>query len=100
MRSLFLPTNPTPSPPPAAASFLSTLARDLRLSVVVSAVAAVMIVLTNGHPELLYEQLVYSLCIGVPGFTLVDLARLRWWPVPGRRPRRWPTLPASTLAPP
>lgn len=79
-------------PLPSAGSFLPTLVRDVRLSALVSVLAAVMIVLLIAKPETLPEQLVYSLCIGVPGFFVVDLARLRFWPALDGHPRRWLTL--------
>ncbi|MFN3790185.1 sensor histidine kinase [Massilia sp.] len=85
-------THTTPAPALAEPSILPTLARDIRLSALVSALAAVLIVLLIAKPETLFEQLVYSLCIGVPGFAVVDLARLRFWPVLDGHPGRWLAL--------
>jgi len=62
------------------------LLRDLGLAAIVSALAALVIVLTVARPETLFAQLVYSLCIGVGGFAVVDAVRLRW------RGLRWPAL--------
>ncbi|SFC93222.1 Histidine kinase [Massilia yuzhufengensis] len=74
------------------------LLRDLGMAVVVSALAAVVIVLTVGRPETLHEQLVYSLCIGVPGYALVDLVRLRFWPELRGRPGPWLAMSGVMLA--
>lgn len=85
-------THPPMSPPAPAASILPAVARDLRLAALASVLAAVMIVLLIAKPETLPEQLVYSLCIGVPGFAVVDAVRLRFWPVLDGHPRRWLAL--------
>jgi hypothetical protein len=86
-------SHPAMSPPaPAAPSLLPALGRDLRLAALMSVLAAVMIVLLVARPDTLPEQLVYSLCIGVPGFALVDAVRLRFWPVLDGHPRRWLAL--------
>jgi len=80
------------SPPCPALPFWPTLVRDLRLAGLVSVLAAVMIALLVAKPGSLPEQLLYSLCIGVPGFAIVDLVRLRFWPVLDGHPRRWLAL--------
>ncbi len=74
-----------------AAPLAARLLPDLGLSAVVSAVAALVIVLTVARPETLYEQLVYSLCIGMSGFAVVDTVRLRWTMAMAAR-LRWPAL--------
>lgn len=79
-----------PAAPPGP--LVSTVLRDLRLAALASVLAAVMIVLLVAKPETLPEQLVYSLCIGVPGFAVVDLLRLRFWPVLEGHPKRWLAL--------
>ena len=79
--------SPNPDAPAA-----SRLLRDLALAAVVSAVAALVIVLTIGQPETLYDQLVYSLCIGMGGFAVVDMVRLRWYAAPAPSRLRWPAL--------
>jgi hypothetical protein len=91
-------TTAIPPAPLEAQRFLPTLWRDVRLAALVSALAAVMIVLTVAKPDTLFEQLVYSLCIGVPGFTLVDLARLRFLQVLEGHPGRWLALVGVMLA--
>ncbi|WP_020656287.1 sensor histidine kinase [Massilia niastensis] len=73
----------------AARPRLLRLLGDAPLAVAGSALAAVVITLVVGRPELLYEQLVYSLSIGMLAFLIVDGARLLWWPEPGWRPRQW-----------
>ncbi|MCD2519054.1 histidine kinase [Massilia sp. G4R7] len=73
------------------------LLRDLGLAALVSAVAAVVIVLTVAKPETLFAQLVYSLCIGLGGFAVVDTVRLRWAAsLPANR-LRWAALLALTV---
>lgn len=62
---------------PAPASFAARLLGDLPAAAGISALAALIIALTVGDPISLYEQLVYSLCIGLCGFVLVDLVRLQ-----------------------
>lgn len=64
-----------------------------RLALVMSAVLALVITLVVGHPEMLYEQLVYSGFIAVGGDAAVDAARLFIWTDPGAQPRQW-LLPA------
>lgn len=75
-----------------AAPIASRVLRDLGPAAAVSALAALVIVLTVGLPETLYEQLVYSLCIGVSGFAVVDAVRLRWYAAPTATRLRWPAL--------
>ena len=78
--------------PAPAAPIAPRLVRDLVPAAFVSAVAALVIVLTVGRPDTLYEQLVYSLCIGVSGFAAVDAVRLRWYASPSPARMRWPAL--------
>jgi len=68
---------------------LARMLPDLGVAAVISIAAAVCITLVVGQPETLYEQLVYSSFIGVGAFVIVDLARLRIWPGPSRRPGQW-----------
>lgn len=75
-----------------AAPIATRVLRDLGPAAAVSALAALVIVLTVGLPETLYEQLVYSLCIGVSGFAVVDAVRLRWYAAPTATRLRWPAL--------
>jgi signal transduction histidine kinase len=74
------------------------LLHDLPLAAVVSLLAAVVLTLGAGRPELLYEQLVYSMCIGMIGFTIVDLARLRFGLDASGQPWRWFALAGVMLA--
>ncbi len=75
-----------------AAPIAARVLRDLGPAAAVSALAALVIVLTVGLPETLYEQLVYSLCIGVSGFAVVDAVRLRWYAASTATRLRWPAL--------
>ncbi|QOY92703.1 histidine kinase [Massilia sp. UMI-21] len=84
-----------PEAPPGR--IVATMLRDLRLAALASVLAAVLIVLLVSRPETLPEQLVYSLCIGVPGFAVVDLVRLRFWPVLDGHPGRWLALAGVML---
>ncbi|WP_210283918.1 sensor histidine kinase [Massilia sp. Se16.2.3] len=72
-----------------APSFLRRFLADLRVGLVVSLVAGVMITLANGQPQMLHGQLVYSVCIGLIAFSIVDLARLLVWPASERRAHQW-----------
>ena len=93
-----LPADHPPSTP--AAPIARRVLRDLGPAATVSALAALVIVLTVGLPETLYEQLVYSLCIGVSGFAVVDAVRLRWHASSARLEQRlrWPALVGVMLA--
>src|SRR5690349_1301238 len=88
------PAIPTARSIPEQGSFVQRLLRDLRFAAVVGAVAALMITLVVGHPETLYEQLLYSCFISVSGFAIVDTARLLLWPGPDRSKRQWAALTA------
>ena len=81
-------TSTTFADPPVPASFAARLLRDLPAAAGISALAALIIALTVGDPISLSEQLVYSLCIGLCGFVLVDLVRLQ----PCRHRLRWAAL--------
>jgi sensor histidine kinase YesM len=76
----------TLSPPLCAPSGrrLKRFADDLGMSVVLSAWAAVFIILVDRRPNDLYEQLVYSICIGVVAVTIIDGVRLRFLDDPVR----------------
>jgi hypothetical protein len=63
---------------------LRRFADDLGMSVVLSAWAAVLIILVDRRPNDLYEQLVYSICIGVVAVTIIDGVRLRFLDDPVR----------------
>lgn len=75
---------PTPSTP-----VMRRLLSDLRVALPVSLLAGLLITLATGAPESLYEQLVYSVWIGLIAFCMVDLARLLVWPQPQRRAPQW-----------
>ena len=75
--------------PAGSRSLLARMLPDMGIALAISIAAAVCITLVVGQPETLYEQLVYSGFIGVGAFFIVDLARLRLWPGPTRRPGQW-----------
>ncbi|WP_198117151.1 sensor histidine kinase [Massilia rhizosphaerae] len=77
-------------PPPTAAGRpkLRRLADDAGLTVIVCALAAVLITLVNGKTWELYDQMVYSICIGLIGLAVLDGLRLTVLDDPARR-RRW-----------
>ncbi|MCC2957440.1 sensor histidine kinase [Massilia sp. IC2-477] len=81
-------------PPPAEPRFALRLLRDLRFAALVGGGAALIITLVVGHPETLYEQLLYSCFISVTGFAIVDSARLLLWPGPARTRAQWAALVA------
>ena len=83
---------------PAARPLLRQLAADLRIALPVSLLAGVLVTLATGSPEQLYQQLLYSLCIGMISFAMVDLARLLLWPDPARRAHQWLAFLSLMLA--
>ncbi|MGH8853397.1 MAG: sensor histidine kinase [Telluria sp.] len=89
MSSSTTPASPPAIAAPALPSFAARLLRDLRLSLAMSALAALVITLVAGRPEILYAQLVYSSIIALLGFTIVDAARLLVWNDPAARPGQW-----------
>lgn len=89
MPTTFFPAEAAPAPAPATPPVLRRLLADLRIAVPVSLLAGLVITLATGYPESLYEQLVYSLWIGLIAFCIVDLARLLVWPGPQRRAHQW-----------
>lgn len=84
--------------PPPATLLLPRLLADLRIALPVSLLAGLLIALATGSPEQLYDQLVYSTCIGMIGFFMVDLARLLLWPNPARRVHQWLAFFGMVLA--
>jgi hypothetical protein len=92
-------TDAVPLPParPRLARFLE----DLRLAMIMCVVAAIVITLVVGKPETLYEQIVFSLCIGTLAFGIVDGARLLFWDRPLITLRQWlPFVGVMLLAAP
>ena len=89
MPTTLFPAEAAPAPSPAAPPVLRRLLADLRIALPVSLLAGLVITLATGYPESLYEQLVYSLWIGLIAFSMVDLARLLVWPGPQRRAHQW-----------
>jgi signal transduction histidine kinase len=67
---------------------LRRLADDLGLTIIVCAVAAVLITLVNGKTWELYDQMVYSIAVGVIALVVLDGLRLTVLDDPVRR-RRW-----------
>lgn len=89
MPTTLFPAEAAPAPAPAAPPVLRRLLADLRIALPVSLLAGLVITLATGYPESLYEQLVYSVWIGLIAFCMVDLARLLVWPGPQRRAHQW-----------
>jgi signal transduction histidine kinase len=56
---------------------LRQFAGDVRLTIIGSSLAAVVICLVEGTPQRLYQQMVYANCIGLIAVTILDSARLR-----------------------
>jgi hypothetical protein len=83
-----------PSPGPCRPT-LRRLADDAGLTVVVCAWAAVLITLVNGKTNELFDQMVYSICIGVIALAILDGVRLTVLDDPARR-RRW-LIPSLVL---
>jgi signal transduction histidine kinase len=75
---------------PVKAPKLRRFLRDLGLAAVYSALTGVLITLVEGKPQILYSQLVYSLCIGIIALVIVDGARLVFWDDPAKRRHMWP----------
>jgi signal transduction histidine kinase len=67
---------------------LRRLADDAGLTIVVCVWAAVLITLVNGKTYELYDQMVYSICIGLIALAILDGVRLTVLDDPARR-RRW-----------
>ena len=67
---------------------------DLRVALVIGAIAALVITLVVGRPESLFEQLVFSISIAVIGFAMVDGPRIWFLDHPQRKPLTWPALTA------
>ena len=76
-------------PPFGMPALARRLLADMLVALPVSLLAGVLITLATGYPESLYEQLLYSLAIGMIAFFLVDLGRLLVWPGPQRRLLQW-----------
>ncbi|MDN4058976.1 histidine kinase [Massilia sp. YIM B02769] len=87
MSTILLPAAGAPAP--STPSVPRRLLADLRVALPVSLLAGLLITLATGYPESLYEQLVYSVWIGLIAFAMVDLARLLVWPQPQRPAHQW-----------
>jgi len=74
---------------------LRRFADDLGLTIIVCAWFAVLITLVNGKTYQLYDQMVYSIAIGVIALAILDGVRLTVLDDPARR-RRW-LLPFAVL---
>jgi hypothetical protein len=67
---------------------LRRLADDAGLTIIVSVFAAILITLVNGRTWELYDQMVYSICVGLVALGILDGVRLTVLDDPARR-RRW-----------
>ncbi|MBZ2209517.1 sensor histidine kinase [Massilia soli] len=65
---------------------------ELRIALVIGAMAALVITLVVGRPESLFEQLVFSISIAVIGFSMVNGPRIWLLDHPRRKPLSWPAL--------
>lgn len=79
---------PTCMPDTSAWPRLRRFADDLGWTVIVSTWAGVVLTLAAGRPQELYEQVVYSLCVGLVALLILDGVRLFVLGDPARR-RRW-----------
>jgi signal transduction histidine kinase len=79
----FFPATPGPHRP-----LLRRVADDVGLTVIVCILIAVLITLVNGRTFELYDQMVYSICVGLVGLVALDGMRFTLLDDPARR-RRW-----------
>lgn len=77
------------SPPPGTCRpTLRRIADDAGLTIIVCVLIAVLITLVNGRTFELYDQMVYSVCVGLVGLVVLDGMRFTLLDDPVRR-RRW-----------
>ena len=77
-----------PSAPRPYRPLLRRIADDAGLTAIVCVVIAVLITLITGRTWELYDQIVYSLCVGLVGLVVLDAMRFTLLDDPARR-RRW-----------
>ena len=77
-----------PATPGTHRSLLRRIADDVGLTVIVCVLIAVLITLVNGRTWELYDQMVYSICVGLVGLVVLDGLRFTLLDDPARR-RRW-----------
>ncbi|MFK3740782.1 sensor histidine kinase [Massilia sp. TN1-12] len=78
---------PACAPGTSAWPRLRRFADDLGWTVIVSTWAGVVLTLAAGRPQELYEQVVYSLCVGLVALLILDGMRLLVLGDPAQRPR-------------
>jgi signal transduction histidine kinase len=83
-----------PAPGPGR-PLLRRLADDVGLTIIVCVLIAVLITLVNGRTFELYDQMVYSICVGIVGLVVLDTMRFTLLDDPVRR-RRW-LVPALVM---
>jgi sensor histidine kinase YesM len=66
--------------------------KDMRLAVIINLVCALVITLITGTPGNLHNSVVYSMCIGIIFFLIVDVARLCIWNWGISPAKRWALL--------
>jgi signal transduction histidine kinase len=77
-----------PAGPGTCRPILRRLADDVGLTVIVCVLIAVLITLVNGRTFELYDQMVYSICVGLVALVVLDSVRFTLLDDPVRR-RRW-----------
>lgn len=88
MRAMTTLTRFFPATPGTCRPLWRRVADDVGLTVIVCILIAVLITLVNGRTFELYDQMVYSICVGLVGLVVLDGLRFALLDDPARR-RRW-----------